>query len=124
MKPSIVKSPNLPFYYHEPVPVISISLAECSRLTLYKQVKSPPQLLSILKMTIPTSIPNSMMAGGIGKVWVGFSADGSYCTVARRRWSGDGGMDVDLRSAVARRETYDLSAWSVARYSDTLSLLA
>ena len=71
------------------------------RLTLYKHVKSPPQLLSILKMTIPTSIPSSMIAGGIGKVWVGFSADGSYCTVARSRWSGDGGMDVDLVSALS-----------------------
>jgi hypothetical protein len=33
-------------------------------------------------------------------------------------------MDVDLASAVAKRETYDLRAWLVARYSDTLSLLA
>jgi hypothetical protein len=69
--PSIVISPHLPFYCHGPVPVISILfviLVKESRLTLYKHVKSPPQLLSILKITIPTSIPNSMIAGGIGKV--------------------------------------------------------
>ena len=63
-------------------------------LTLYKQVKSPPQLLSTRKITIPTSIPRSTISGETGKVWICEDDVGSYVNEPRRMWSVEGAMDA------------------------------